>query len=341
MKRLQPVLKGCLTALAMAILILDSRTAIAGAQKGVELCIQTVIPSLFPFFVLSILLTGAVTGRSVGVAAPLCRLFRIPQGAESLLAAGFLGGYPVGAQCVSQAFESGRLSGPDARRMLVICNNCGPAFLFGMAGAVFDRWYIPWMLWAIQFASALTAARILPGRCVPAKRGSGSYFTVTEALSRALAVMASVCGWVILFRVVIAFLDGWALWLMPLGAQVAVSGLLELSNGCFELLRLESMGLRFVLCAGMLNFGGLCVLLQTMAVTSEKLDRSLYFPGKVFQGCVGMILAWVLQSVAFPSGQRWHPPLVMGCLVLACIVFLGMFLRKSQNKSSIPAGIGV
>ena len=94
---------GIVAAIGISLLILDSKTALAGAQSGVELCIRTVIPSLFPFFLFSILLTTSLMGRRIRILRPLCRLCRIPEGAESILIAGCLGGYPVGAQCVSQA----------------------------------------------------------------------------------------------------------------------------------------------------------------------------------------------------------------------------------------------
>ena len=40
-------------ALGLALLILDSRTAIEGAQAGVDVCIRSVLPTLFPFVFLS------------------------------------------------------------------------------------------------------------------------------------------------------------------------------------------------------------------------------------------------------------------------------------------------
>ena len=67
----------------MLALILDGRTAIDGARQGIELCLRTVIPSLFPFFVLSILLTSSLLGSSLAVLRPLGRLFGMPDGAES------------------------------------------------------------------------------------------------------------------------------------------------------------------------------------------------------------------------------------------------------------------
>lgn len=163
MIRRADTLTGIAAATGIALLILDSKTALAGAQSGVELCIRTVIPSLFPFFLFSILLTTSLIGRRIPILRPVCRLCRIPGGAESILIAGFLGGYPVGAQCVSQAYRAGQLSHRDARRMLGFCNNCGPAFLFGMAAALFREWWAPWSLWGIHIFSALCVGVLIPG----------------------------------------------------------------------------------------------------------------------------------------------------------------------------------
>ena len=338
MIRTSDILKGSAAAAGMALLILDAKTALTGAQNGIELCIRTVIPSLFPFFLLSILLTGTLMGAGRRLLDPLCHIFRIPTGAGTLLLSGILGGYPVGAQCVGQAFERGSLSHRDARRMLAFCSNCGPAFLFGMIGAVFDEWWIPWALWAVHLISAWITS------CVVPSDGIGTVFlrtndamTVQQALNKALKVMASVCGWVVLFRLVIQFWQRWFLWLLPEELEIAICGILELSNGCVELSRIENTGLRFILCAGFLGFGGLCVTMQTYSVITPELDRRMYFPGKLLQCCISLIAAgclqWILHS-RYPCLNMLWVPLLIGVL---CAVIL----RKIQNNSSIPAAVGV
>ena len=40
-----------LAALGMIVLILDAKTALSGAREGIDLCMRTVIPALFPFFI--------------------------------------------------------------------------------------------------------------------------------------------------------------------------------------------------------------------------------------------------------------------------------------------------
>ncbi len=337
MKRRADLIRGAGAALGLVLLILDSQTVLDGAREGVELCIWTVIPSLFPFIILSMILTGALIGRSIPFLKPLCRVLRVPEGASSILAAGLLGGYPVGAQCINQAYESGALDARDAKRMLAFCNNCGPGFVFGMTAGLFGRWWAPWALWGIHIVSALAVGMMIPGQSVPCRRVSGKPITFMQALNRTIRVMGGVCGWVVIFRVLIIFLEKWTLWWLPMEVQIGICGLLELSNGCTALYHLENEGLQFMLCAAFLGFGGLCVGMQTISVTAALPDRSLYFPGKVVQGCLSVILASFVQ-LGFECSVGWG--VWMGVPVGICIIFC-LFLMKAKNNSGILAPIGV
>ncbi len=313
--------------LGMLILILDGRTALEGARAGVELCLKTVIPALFPFFLLSVLLTSSFLGCSFALLRPLGRLFGMPKGGESLLIPALLGGYPVGAQAVAGAVQAGQLSHQAGARLLAFCNNAGPAFLFGIVGPMFPRAWMAWALWGIHIAGALAAALLLPGSDEMVSLSPGKPLSLSAALRAALGVMATVCGWVVLLRVLIAFLSRWMLWLLPTAAQVAVIGLLELSNGCCALLAIEDVPLRFLICSGMLACGGLCVTMQTRSV-AQGLSLEYYLPGKLVQTAVSLLLAGAAVSGAWP----------LGCAVAA---LFALVLGKRQKKSSIRGEIRV
>lgn len=327
MKRKQ-LWTGLGASLGMLILILDGKTALEGAQAGVELCLKTVIPSLFPFFLLSILLTSSFSGTSLPLLRPLGRLCGIPKGAESILISGFLGGYPVGAQSIATAYLHGLLHKQDAERMLAFCNNAGPAFLCGMVASMFPRKWMAWALWIIHIISAVLVSMVLPAsHSATGKISDADEITLSKALHSSVTVMATVCGWVVLFRVLISFLKCWLLWLLPTEAQVAVTGLLELSNGCCELLCISDVSLRFIAASGMLAFGGVCVTMQTVSVTSDLSLRN-YFLGKLLQTVISIVLSCaLLYGTAIPAG----------------LVFLLILLikQKKQKKSSIPSAVGV
>lgn len=328
-----------MAALGMLVLILDTQTAIAGVRSGIELCLRTLIPSLFPFFILSILLTGNLLGSRIKLLRPIGRLCGIPEGAESLLAVGFLGGYPVGAQNVALACRSGSLSKSDAERMLAFCSNAGPSFLFGIVGAAFDSPWIPWALWGIHIGSALLVAMaVRPGSFGNAIKMPSKTVTLSGALHQALTVMAQVCGWVIVFRMILTYLDRWFLWLLPEEAKIILTGILELSNGCVQLRSLENEGLRFITASVILALGGLCVCFQTSSVV-DSLSLKYYFPGKLLQAAVSFLLAFVIQLISAAQRCVVCPAYIVLVLLFALIVV--QFLRKTQNSSSIPLSVGV
>lgn len=314
--------------LGMLILILDGKTALAGAQSGVQLCLITVIPSLFPFFVLSILLNSTLSGFQLPFLGKIGKLYGIPTGAEPLLISGFLGGYPVGAQGIAEAFKAGQLSRQTAQRMLAFCNNAGPAFLFGMVASFFPESWMVWALWAIHISGALFTAVILPSPTTDDCTLSGkSAMSANQIMARALSAMGTVCGWIIVFRVLVEFLQRWILFLLPVSFQVAVTGMLELSNGCCFLPLIENMDMRFVLCSGMLAFGGLCVTMQTISVSSGLSIRH-YLLGKFIQTSFSVTAALAVVSD-------------MTVFFFAAVLLIVLILRKDRKSSSIPRAAGV
>ena len=65
-----------------------------------------------------------------------------------------------------------------------------------------------------------------------------------------------VCGWVILFRILIAYLQKWAFAGLPPAWSCLLSGLLELTNGCCGLAVIPETGIRFMIAAVLLTCGG-------------------------------------------------------------------------------------
>ena len=289
---------GVFAVLAMAVLILDTKSALHGTQDGIRLCIQTVIPSLFPFFFLSGIINQSLLGYSGKGLRPLGKLCGIPAGAEPLLLLGLTGGYPVGAQAIGTAYDCGSIEKKDAQRMLGFCSTAGPAFVFGLAGSLFESKWICWILWAILILSAVLTGVLLPSKsCCTCKISNSKR---KNPLEQAITSMATVCGWVILFRTLLHFINRWILWTLPKNFAILITGLLELTNGCVDIHNIQQPSLQFTLLAGFLSFGGICVGLQTVSVTRE-LSCKTYFLGKVIQTVIAIILSMIVSTFLFPG----------------------------------------
>ena len=328
------IFKAMTIALCMLLLILDTKTAVNGASEAIELCIRVLVPSLFPFFLVSILLTDLLSGASP-VARPIGTLLKIPQGSESLFLVGMLGGYPVGAQSIRQASENGSLSKQDATRMMAFCNNAGPAFLFGVISTQFPNNMYTWLIWVILIVSSVLTAFILP------VTGSGNVtmhsagrISLTQAMEKSIKSLSGVCAWVIIFRVILAFLERWFFWMLPTTCRVIVQILLELANGSIALNQIDNVGVRFLVATAALSLGGFCVLLQTMSV-SGTLGIGKYIPGKLVQTGISIFLSI---PMIFVLNYDISPLYMIAMLlsVIPIIVLLSNFRKKHQNKYSIP-----
>ena len=288
-----------LPACGMMMLILDSQTAMHGAAQGIVLCINSVVPSLFPFFVLSILLTNRVLNSHGQAKWESNTKQKSQQPAKTLFIAGLLGGYPTGAQAVMEAFRNGSLPEKNAHRLLGFCSNAGPAFIFGITGRLFSACYIPWLLWLIHILSALIVSVMIPVQTESLTgHKHGAQITLQQAFNKSLYTISSVCGWIILFRVLIAFIDRWFLWLFPIAARPLIFGTLELTNGIILLQEVDSEALRFIYCSILISFGGCCVGMQTASVTRE-LGTGWYFPGKIMQSTISGILSLLAAKVIY------------------------------------------
>ena len=335
MRNNKQVLSVLLLCFSFFVLILDAKTALTGAKEGVQLCVCVVVPSLFPFLFLSVTLPSRLLGKKTKLLGRLGRLCSIPEGAESLMMLGFLGGYPVGAGMIADAYRQGSISRTGAIRMLGFCSNAGPAFIFGMVGSLFCDKKTVWMLWLIHILSALLVGIFLPDRqketCVLRKKETVSF---SQAMDLSIKTMANICGWVIIFRVIMSVLNRWILWLLPKEANISILGLLELTNGISYLKTIDSEAIRFIMCSGMLAFGGVCVLMQTKSVTKE-LGLGKYFPGKVLQSIFSILLSILAQNIIFDAESSLYIPAgyVITLIISLIVVFFFLNLKKSSSIS--------
>ena len=140
----------------MAVLLWQNETASAAVRQGLALCARSVIPSLFPFFVVVSFAVGC------GFFTVLRRL-GLPVGAAVFLM-GIVGGYPVGARTVGELYRGGGLARERAETLLTFCNNAGPSFIFAIAGVgVFGSQKTGLALYVIHILSALAAGGLLGG----------------------------------------------------------------------------------------------------------------------------------------------------------------------------------
>ena len=321
----------------MILLIWDTDTAAQGAVKGIALCTDVIIPSLFPFFVVSAYLHALLIGHSASVLRPLVRMLNIPDGGDSFLLFGLIGGYPVGAQLVAQAGKNNQISCRTAKILLGYCSNAGPAFIFGVAGSLFSSKFLPVMLWIIHMTAVLLTGFLLP-KPEPERIDWNCMEnpSIVYALRKSISICTITCGWIIVFKIILAYLDAWLPLTPSSNVLILISGILELSNGCTQLSKIHSESMRFILCSAFLSFGGICVLLQTASVT-DGIGLGFYLSGKLMQAAFSTMMAILSSYILFPHDPL---PLISSVIwLLLCMLILLLVRMRCKKDMEIPQKI--
>ena len=107
--------------LAYGYLIFFPKEASSAVADGLRLSGTVVLPSLFPYFVL----TNCVV--SSGLVRRFASRFRANCDDVCAFLLGVLGGYPLGAKTLATSIKKALLSEPDAAKLLPLCNNAGVA----------------------------------------------------------------------------------------------------------------------------------------------------------------------------------------------------------------------
>lgn len=298
-------------------LVMLPKEVSAAVTEGLRLCGGVIIPSLFPFLVLSGLTVELGLAAALGrVLSPVMgRFLRITPAGTGAFTIGLLGGYPVGAGTVRQLWESGQCSREEAQYLLTFCNNCGPAFLMGIGGGqVFGSVKMGFLLWAAHVLGALTVACLLRGT-----RGQGENrhpattpvrcvsfaAALTNSVQRGLRSALSICAYVVLFRVVLCFGEVTGLLTLAAGlpnGEALVGGLLEMSTGVTSIQR-NVLGAA-PLAAFIMGFGGLSVWCQTLAMLEGcGLDARPVFVGKLLHGGASALWTALLLQI-FPQSVQ-------------------------------------
>lgn len=122
--------------LIAVLLVVFSRFNLEAAKSGLELWAFTVVPSLFPFFVITNLLSQTKVVSQIGrlLDKLMSPLFNVPGIGGFAFVMGLISGYPVGAKIVSDFREQKLVSKDEGERLLAFTNNSGPLFILSSVG---------------------------------------------------------------------------------------------------------------------------------------------------------------------------------------------------------------
>lgn len=336
-----------------------------GAYEGLMFCAQILIPSLFPFMVLSSFVVNCGLSRILSrFLAPVTKgFFKLPGSTGVTILLSMFGGYPVGARGIRTLLERRLITEEEGARMLCFAVGAGPAFvIFAVGCSLLHDVYMGAVLFAAQAFSQLILGFCSRFLCKnetykTAKVDTAKPLPLSSAFVQSCADgvlgILNLCGMVVLFSALMGILQNGgaqSLFEQALSAcgvpQAAASSilpiLLEVTGGCNKAAAANASP---ELLAFAIGWGGICVHFQVYSAVGELPVKRMLFTGfRLLQGllCAGITYLFLLiyrpEPVAdvFSNVQKGlsaaSSSTIAGSLALVVMCFCFLFSYQRQQK---------
>lgn len=122
----------------MLVIISSPKQFTSGTISGLKLFVFSVLPGLFPFMLLTKLLTeiGFVFKLTFKLDKFSHCLFGTPGVSIYAFLMSIISGYPIGAKIIGDLYDKKLISQSDAKLMSIFCTTSGPIFVIGTVGSI-------------------------------------------------------------------------------------------------------------------------------------------------------------------------------------------------------------
>lgn len=315
-------------------LVIFSNSNLTAAKQGLILWANSVIPSLFPFFVATELLsyTNITTLLGRVLNKFMKPVFNVRGEGSFAFIMGIISGYPVGAKLACDFRENNICSKAECERLLSFTNNSGPLFIMGTVGVgMFGSSTIGFLLFITHILACITVGMFFRFWKINEDKTNSIFnkhnfinknISLSElgeilgkAITDSISTVAMIGGFVVIFSVIISILNSshiinllsdilapiLNLFNIPSNfGNCIITSILEITNGInlISNIRIKNISLSIILSAFFLGFGGISILLQVLSITS-KTDLSIkpYILGKLLHGLFAALYTYLFMLI--------------------------------------------
>lgn len=268
-----------------------------GVTEGMTLCFLTIIPSLFPFMVLSSYISNSdILFFTYKIFSPVMKfLFHLPACVSPVILFSSIGGFPIGIKMTSELYKKGQITQNQAERMCLFCMNAGPSFVISAVGSgmlksikagiiIYSALCISSLIIGIVsrffYKNESTAQQLRVFRSTKA--------SLTHSVTTAVNSTLNICAWVILFNAFISCVHSLKIKNLPF---LFFTSIFEVTKACK--LSVGVMPLQYL--AMIMGFGGICVHCQVLSFLKECNVKYIHFLlSRILSGLISAVITHIL-----------------------------------------------
>ena len=300
---------------AIIFLIISNPTRYTnGTISGLKLFVFSVLPGLFPFMLLTKLITeiGLIFNISQKFDNFSYKLFGTPGVSLYAFLMSILSGYPIGAKIISDLFEKRLITEVEAKKMSIFCTTSGPIFVIGTVGTImFKSYKIGLILYFSHILSSLflgIAYNLLTKKSHITNPTHSTFIhthknnILSECVNQTINSLFIVGAYITIFYLISELAESLKLFILinklilPIFSKLGLDsnslsgliyGVLEVTRGA-KTLSLSITNSSIIITSGILSFSGLSIIMQSMAFLKTAKIKAHNF---IFSKCVHMIIS--------------------------------------------------
>lgn len=313
-------------------LIFFSSSCSQAVKLGLNLWINSVVPTLFPFFIATELLSHtniiSIIGRFFNIF--MKPIFNVRGEGSFAFIMGIISGYPVGAKIACDFRKNNICSKEECERLLSFTNNSGPLFILGTVGiTMFKNSTIGILLLITHILGSFTVGFLFRFWKYNKNNNkfSNSFYKnstantvhlsnlgeiLSKSITNSISTIFLIGGFIVVFSIITAILSSTniikylSLLFVPLFKVLNIDisfieplifGIFEITNGINNISSIltKNISINIIFSAFLLGFGGISILLQVWSIVSKS-DLSIkpYIIGKLLHGLISSFYTYLL-----------------------------------------------
>lgn len=304
----------------LAYFLVFSKTNFEILVNIVDVFLEILVPSLFPFILFGNILTSSGCFELIA-SSKFCKItslvLKISTYSASAIVFGFLFGYPNGARYVNGLYEKKKISFSEAEYLLLFVNNASPTFILSSIGIG--------MLKNIKIGVVLLISHILSSILIGIifrfrytinkevrKNNNHQYYikqndlklsfdVLYTSISKSLLTLGIIFGFMTIFTLLYSYIITLFKYILPISNNIKpyILSFMEVSSGLKQLTDIQ-LNLKTLLpvISFFLGFSSLSIIFQIFScVYLNKFKLNNLLKGKFMHGIFSFVITYILVNI--------------------------------------------
>jgi sporulation integral membrane protein YlbJ len=278
-------------------IIINNQMVYKTISSSIDIWLNVLIPSLFPFFIISDIPKKIKTF--------LCKVFKIRENSLVIFLLSLLSGFPSNARNTRTMYDKGLITKEEASHILMFTHFSNPLFILTTVGlAFFNNKKLGLVILISHYVSNIILGILLrnisPSNYAVSEKSFKKTklnfgWVLTNSIKHALDTLFLIFGTLTVFLVIASIIIN--RFNVSSYGSIIIKGILEITMGLQELSLLNLNSLYVVVISSMMiSFGGLSVHMQVISqLVGTDISYRNFFWGRIYQ----MVISGVLASIFY------------------------------------------